>query len=97
MLNHAPELNEIADQQMGHNQDTLDVVLPVSDADGDSLTLTAVTVPGDVEAYNLDQTYDFTHVSRYDGAAVKYLVTGNGPWATIRPTGELQRREVRRI
>ncbi|MCH7688693.1 MAG: hypothetical protein IH899_18750 [Planctomycetes bacterium] len=97
VTNNAPTLSPIADQTISHTTDTISIVLPGSDADGDPLTY-SVEISGDPlaqRAYDLDQQYGIeafdgsianNYWLNYRGANERYLVG-----FFILPNGELYR------
>ncbi|MEE9603863.1 MAG: hypothetical protein V3V75_11195, partial [Thermoguttaceae bacterium] len=94
--NMPPVLDPIGDQTMSHTQDTLDVTLTASDADGDTLSLSAEAFSADELAYQLDQElglysarddYYFNH----RGYGEKYIRAADSTWYYMFSGGELYR------
>jgi len=99
VANSAPQLGAIGEQTMSRNQDTLQVNLGATDADGDPLTYT-VEISGSNQAYQLDQTYNFSYTPDFlandfyrnaRGVGEKYLMGNNGAWFLLYSDGRLYR------
>ncbi|MCI0642744.1 MAG: S8 family serine peptidase [Gemmataceae bacterium] len=89
--NAAPALAALADRTMPRTQSNLLVPLSVVDADGDSVTLSAMAYPYSA-AFELEQRLDLYSTGNlwqnYSGLNEKWLRSRlNGKWYTIEPSG----------
>lgn len=95
LTNAAPEISPIGDQTMTSDTPSLELVISVSDADGDPVTLSASVNTSEQLAYELDQEYDFglqggTYYTNLRGQGEKYLYTeALARWYVIMPNGRL--------
>lgn len=92
--NSPPVLATISDQTMVHNVDTLDITLSATDANGDTITFSAVAETYDATAaaaYQLDQTHGLFASSseflNFRGLNEKYLQGAGENWFYVLPTG----------
>jgi hypothetical protein len=94
VVNHAPVVNAIADQVMPSSPRQVAVNVTATDADGDTLTYSAVA--GNL-GYVVKQTYNLTYTGNlsqnYGGQQEKWLIgvtnQFGSPWYFIKPNGEL--------
>jgi hypothetical protein len=100
VTNNAPVL-DIADQAMSHTQDTLTLVLPATDADGDAVGYSVSVQPWGSAAYELKMRLDLTsYVSRFDnwaGRGEKWLQNRSGTWFVLETDGRLHRNDSGRV
>ncbi len=94
--NTAPTLGPIVAQIMAKGQTIASVTLPVSDVDGDVLSIQAVTRIPDATAYQLNQQYGFqasspTYYQNLCGYNEKWLIGKNNLWYVILPDGRIYR------
>jgi len=96
VTNDAPQLQAIADKTISHSQDTLDVALVATDADGDTPGYSVEMFSTEELAYQLDQECGFFSV-RDDyylnarGYGEKYITGTDSNWYFLRTGGELYR------
>lgn len=91
ITNSAPTISPIANQQVSHNQDTVMIPVSITDADGDSLTVTAqaTTALG-----ALRQQFGFNtpeQAFNANGIGEKWLVSATGLAYFLLPDGNLYR------
>jgi hypothetical protein len=96
LTNTAPTLGAIANQTMAAGQTTLNVTVPASDADNDTLSRQAAAQTPNALAYQLDQQYGFKQSGANDyfniqGQNEKWVIDKNNLWYAILPNGKLYR------
>jgi Subtilase family/Bacterial Ig domain len=96
VTNATPQLGAVAAQTMAAGQTSITVPLSATDADGDTLTLTASVQIPSASAYQLEQQlglrqYGTSYYTNTWGANEKWLIGANNVWYTILPSGQLYR------
>ncbi len=94
--NNPPALESIGDQTMSHTQDTLDITLSASDADGDTLSYSTEAFSAPELAYQLDQELGLhsardDHYFNHRGYGEKYFRSADSTWYYMLSGGELYR------
>lgn len=92
VVNQAPALEVIPDQSIGHGQGPILVPVNATDADGDSVALSASVVQPLV--YTLDQqlglTTDGDYHENWGGQQEKWIQSAGGDWYFLLPDGEFR-------
>jgi hypothetical protein len=91
--NEAPVLDPVADREMSHRTDAIEVDLSASDADGDDLTWSVELVTSSSADYDLKERLGLAHYdSRWDnslGRGEKWLKTNAGAWYYMTSDGSI--------